>query len=139
VAAFAPRGAVGNSSGQPVFPLRPVGAVPAPDGEGARRPVPAAKKRDLCALILAAGLGKRMQSKTSKLLHAVAGRPMVRHVVESTREAGVSRTVVVVGNQADEVRQAVGDGDKRIAFAFQKEQLGTGHAVLTAERLLQGH
>ena len=46
---------------------------------------------------------------------------------------------MVIGNQADEVRQAIGDHDKRIAFAFQKEQLGTGHAVLSAERQLQGH
>jgi bifunctional UDP-N-acetylglucosamine pyrophosphorylase / glucosamine-1-phosphate N-acetyltransferase len=96
-------------------------------------------KRETLALILAAGLGKRMQSKWSKLLHPIAGRPMVRHVVEATRGAGVTRTVVVIGNQADEVRQAVGDRDKKVAFAFQKEQLGTGHAVLCAERQMQGH
>jgi bifunctional UDP-N-acetylglucosamine pyrophosphorylase/glucosamine-1-phosphate N-acetyltransferase len=51
----------------------------------------------------------------------------------------VARSVVVVGNQADEVRRAIGDGDKRIGFAWQKEQLGTGHAVLSAERQLAGH
>jgi bifunctional UDP-N-acetylglucosamine pyrophosphorylase/glucosamine-1-phosphate N-acetyltransferase len=80
-----------------------------------------------------------MQSRWSKLLHPVAGRPMVRHVVEAMKSAGVARAVIVVGNQADEVRQAVGDHDKRVAFAFQKEQIGTGHAVLCAERQLQGH
>ena len=118
------------------YPLRPVG--PLPDD----RPRPRANnhhKRETLALILAAGLGKRMQSRWSKLLHSVAGRPVVRHVVEATRGAGVARTVVVVGNQAEEVRRAVGDHDKRIAFAFQKEQLGTGHAVLSAERMLAGH
>ena len=118
-----------------VWPLRPVGAIPGNDPPTAR----GAARRELLALVLAAGLGKRMQSKWSKLLHPVAGRPMVRHVVEATKGAGVARAVVVVGNQAEEVRLAVGDLDKRIAFAFQKEQLGTGHAVLCAERQFQGH
>ncbi|HEU4401299.1 MAG TPA: bifunctional UDP-N-acetylglucosamine diphosphorylase/glucosamine-1-phosphate N-acetyltransferase GlmU [Candidatus Polarisedimenticolia bacterium] len=99
----------------------------------------ATRKRDLCTLILAAGQGKRMVSRASKLVHDVAGRPMVRHVVEAAKAAGMSRCVVVVGNQADEVRGAVGDGDKRIAFAYQKDQLGTGHAVLSAERQIAGH
>src|SRR5262245_35210438 len=118
-----------------VWPLRPMGAIPDDQPQTARGQA----RRDVLALVLAAGLGKRMQSKWSKLLHPAAGRPMVRHVVEATKSAGAARAVVVVGNQADEVRQAVGDHDKRVAFAFQKEQLGTGHAVLCAERQLQGH
>ena len=64
---------------------------------------------------------------------------MVRHVVEAARAVGLSRAVVVVGNQADEVRRAIGNEDKRIAFAYQSDQLGTGHAVLSAERQLHGH
>jgi len=119
-------------------PLRPVGPPPAARQDGERRPAVAARRRDLCAMVLAAGLGKRMHSRTSKLVHAIAGRPMVRHVVEAAKSAGVQRTIVVVGNQADDVRGAVGDDDKRIAFAFQKEQLGTGHAVLSADRQLAG-
>jgi bifunctional UDP-N-acetylglucosamine pyrophosphorylase/glucosamine-1-phosphate N-acetyltransferase len=79
-----------------------------------------------------------MLSRTSKLIHKVAGRPMVRHVVEAARTAGASRTVVVIGSQADEVRNAVGNHDKTIAFAYQKDQHGTGHAVLAAERQLHG-
>ncbi len=90
-------------------------------------------------MILAAGMGKRMQSQSTKLVHNVAGRPMVRHVVEAARAAGMSRTVVVVGNQADEVRRAVGENDKRIGFAYQDAQRGTGHAVLSAERHLLGY
>jgi len=90
-------------------------------------------------MILAAGLGKRMLSQFSKLVHNVAGRPMVRHVVEAARAAGMSRTVVVIGNQADEVRRAVGDNDKRVGFAYQDAQRGTGHAVLSAERHLAGY
>jgi bifunctional UDP-N-acetylglucosamine pyrophosphorylase/glucosamine-1-phosphate N-acetyltransferase len=127
--------AAGAGAPNGVWPLRPMGAIPEDDPPAAR----GAARRELLALVLAAGLGKRMQSKWSKLLHPVAGRPMVRHVVEATKSAGVARAVVVVGNQADEVRLAVGDHDKRIAFAFQKEQLGTGHAVLCAERQFQGH
>ena len=90
-------------------------------------------------MILAAGMGKRMQSQSTKLVHNVAGRPMVRHVVEAARAAGMSRTVVVVGNQADEVRRAVGETDKRIGFAYQDSQRGTGHAVLSAEGHLLGY
>jgi bifunctional UDP-N-acetylglucosamine pyrophosphorylase/glucosamine-1-phosphate N-acetyltransferase len=111
----------------------------APRDSPGRKGTASDRKGELLSLVLAAGLGKRMQSRTSKLLHMVAGRPMVRHVVEATKGAGVTRTVVVIGNQADEVRRAIGDRDKRIAFAFQKDQLGTGHAVLSAERQLQGH
>src|SRR5207247_8996287 len=61
------------------------------------------------------------------------------HVVETARAACMSRTVVVVGNQADEVRRAVGENDKRIGFAYQDAQRGTGHAVLSAERHLLGY
>ena len=87
-------------------------------------------------MILAAGLGKRMLSQSSKLVHNVAGRPMVRHVVEAAKAAGVARPVVVIGNQADDVRRAVGENDKRVGFAYQDAQRGTGHAVLSAERHL---
>jgi len=133
----APTGPAGSPALKVPYPLRPVGALPAAEGE--RRPALATRKRDVLALVLAAGLGKRMHSRTSKLVHNVAGRPMVRHVVEAAKGAGVGRTVVVIGSQADEVRSAVGDSDKRIAFAYQKDQLGTGHAVLSAERQLAGY
>ena len=90
-------------------------------------------------MVLAAGLGKRMHSQSTKLIHAIAGRPMVRHVVEAAKAAGMARTVVVVGNQADEVRRAVGENDKRVGFAYQDSQRGTGHAVLSAESQLAGY
>jgi len=83
-------------------------------------------------LILAAGEGKRLKSKTIKLLHPVAGRPMVRWVADAVAALRPRRIVAVVGYQADRVREALeGACD---AFAVQKEQRGTGHAVLTAER-----
>ncbi len=80
------------------------------------------------AIILAAGQGTRMRSRLPKVAHAVAGRSIVRHVVECARAAGVERCVVVVsgGPDADAVRAAAGDG---VRFAVQQEQLGTGHAV----------
>lgn len=134
---FAPRGADSRGNlANSAYPLRPVGPLPDDDRRGKRRD---GRKREVCALVLAAGLGKRMHSRSSKLLHQVAGRPMVRHVIEATRSAGVGQAVVIIGNQAEEVRRAVGDGDKRLAFAFQKEQRGTGHAVLCAERHLRGY
>jgi bifunctional UDP-N-acetylglucosamine pyrophosphorylase / glucosamine-1-phosphate N-acetyltransferase len=116
-----------------------MGAIPPVSEKDGRRASAAHRNREACALILAAGLGKRMLSRTSKLVHEVAGRPMVRHVVEAARAAGVARAVIVVGSQADEVRTAIGHDDKRIAFAYQRDQLGTGHAVLSAERQLHGH
>ncbi|HET6278613.1 MAG TPA: NTP transferase domain-containing protein, partial [Candidatus Polarisedimenticolia bacterium] len=135
--AFAPRGAEGRGNlANSAYPLRPVGPIPDDDKPARRRD---GQKREVCAIVLAAGLGKRMHSRASKLLHQVAGRPMVRHVIEATRQAGVTRAVVIIGSQAEEVRRAVGDGDKRLAFAFQKEQRGTGHAVLCAERHLRGY
>jgi len=79
------------------------------------------------ALIMAAGMGTRMKSKLCKVLHPVAGRPMISYVSDAVRIAGLEKIVVVVGHQSDEVKRAVaGNG---IEFAVQEPQLGTGHAV----------
>ena len=83
---------------------------------------------DLTAVLLAAGKGTRMGSNLPKVLHPVAGRPMVHWVVDAARAAGASPIVLVVGHEADCVRQQfVSDDD--IIFVDQPEQLGTGHAV----------
>ena len=82
------------------------------------------------AIILAAGEGTRMRSSLPKVLHPLAGKPMLHYVVEAAREAGIAKIVVVVGLDADEVRRAAGDG---VAFAVQAERLGTGHALLQAQ------
>jgi bifunctional UDP-N-acetylglucosamine pyrophosphorylase/glucosamine-1-phosphate N-acetyltransferase len=87
-------------------------------------------------LVLAAGLGKRMRSGRIKLLHAVAGRPMVAHVLAAARAIGPSRLITVIGHQADEVREAV--SELCTDFVLQAEQRGTGHAVLRAAPLLKG-
>ncbi len=84
----------------------------------------------LTVVVLAAGKGKRLHSKTIKLLHAVAGRPMVAYVLEAVLALKPDRLVTVVGHQAKQVREAL-EGVPT-AFALQKEQRGTGHAVLRA-------
>ena len=80
------------------------------------------------AIVMAAGAGTRMLSALPKVAHPLAGRPIVRHVIEAARAAGVGDIVVVVGpgDAADAVRAAAGDG---VRFAVQAEPLGTGHAV----------
>ncbi|MHB8516255.1 MAG: bifunctional UDP-N-acetylglucosamine diphosphorylase/glucosamine-1-phosphate N-acetyltransferase GlmU [Dehalococcoidia bacterium] len=83
------------------------------------------------AVVLAAGQGTRMRSVLPKVAHPLAGRPIVRHVVEAAREAGVNDVVVVVGpgSEADAVCAAAGDG---VRFAVQARPLGTGDAVRAA-------
>ncbi|HBO76986.1 MAG TPA: bifunctional N-acetylglucosamine-1-phosphate uridyltransferase/glucosamine-1-phosphate acetyltransferase, partial [Cupriavidus sp.] len=85
-------------------------------------------------VILAAGMGKRMNSALPKVLHPVAGQPMLSHVLDTARTLSPSRLVVVVGHGAELVRKAVGADD--VAFAEQAQQLGTGHAVMQALPLL---
>lgn len=89
------------------------------------------------AIILAAGLGTRMRSRRAKVLHELMGKPLVRHVVSTVRAAGVGRIVVVVGHSAEQVRAALAEDD--VQFVDQKEQLGTGHAVVQARPLLADH
>jgi bifunctional UDP-N-acetylglucosamine pyrophosphorylase/glucosamine-1-phosphate N-acetyltransferase len=83
------------------------------------------------AVVMAAGAGTRMNSRTPKVAHDIAGRPIVRHVVECARTAGVAECIVVVSGGADAaaVRDAAGAG---VRFAVQRQQLGTGDAVAQA-------
>lgn len=91
---------------------------------------------DLCAIVMAAGQGTRMHSDLVKILHPLNGPPMVCHVLELCRRLGVKRTLVVIGYQADRVREAL--GEIPVEFVLQTEQRGTAHAVLQAEPALQG-
>ena len=81
------------------------------------------------AVILAAGQGRRMRSPLAKVLHPVGGKPLIRHVVTTAREAGAQPIVTVVGHQAHDVQKAFSGDDADIVFAVQEEQLGTGHAA----------
>ena len=85
------------------------------------------------AVIMAAGQGTRMRSKLPKVAHPLAGRPILRHVIDAAREAGVDDCVVVVsgGPEADDVRAAAGDG---VRFAVQPGPTGTGGAVEAARK-----
>lgn len=87
--------------------------------------------RSLAVIILAAGLGKRMKSNRAKVLHEVLEKPMVVYVVEAAIPIAGKAVVVVVGNQAEEVRRAVACRAE-VMFALQDQQLGTGHAVKCA-------
>lgn len=90
----------------------------------------------LAGVILAAGEGRRMRSTLPKVLHPLAGTPMVIHVVRAARAAGVARPIVVVGHDRERVAAAL--AEENVAIAVQSDQLGTGHAVLQAEPLLSG-
>lgn len=82
-------------------------------------------------IILAAGLGTRMKSDKAKVLHAILGRPMILYVVDTARCVAGDNVVLVVGHQADVVRATVSE-QATVKYAFQAEQLGTGHAVMCA-------
>ena len=87
-------------------------------------------------LILAAGLGKRMRSDLPKVLHPLAGRPLLAHVLDTARALGASRVVVVHGHGGEKVRAAF--PDPAIEWVPQADQLGTGHAVQQAMPRLEG-
>lgn len=89
---------------------------------------------NVTAVILAAGHGTRMKSDLLKVLHPVGGKPMLGHLVENCRKAGIGRIVVVVGVQQERVRAYLGDS---VEYAVQEPQLGTGHAVMVTEPLLR--
>lgn len=87
------------------------------------------------AIILAAGQGTRMKSKLYKVMHPVAGKPMVGHVYDQVNASGVDKTVTIVGVGAETVQDYLGDKSE---YSLQEEQLGTAHAVMQAENRLQG-
>jgi bifunctional UDP-N-acetylglucosamine pyrophosphorylase/glucosamine-1-phosphate N-acetyltransferase len=96
---------------------------------------PAAGPGSLAAVILAAGLGKRMRSKLPKVLHPLVGQPLIGHVLRALAPLAPARTVLVVGHGGERVRATVGD---TVEYVEQREQLGTGHAALQARPLLDG-
>ena len=83
-----------------------------------------------CALILAAGKGTRMHSKKPKVLHTILGEPLLGHVAGALRPLFGEAVWAVIGHEADMVRAAFAGRDLR--FVEQKEQLGTGHALMVA-------
>ena len=86
----------------------------------------------LNVVVLAAGKGTRMRSNKPKVLHPLAGDTLLNHVLNSAQSLGASRLCVVIGHEAEQVRQSVGEGEKNVVFVEQNPQLGTGHAVQLA-------
>lgn len=82
------------------------------------------------AIVLAAGKGTRMKSQKYKVLHEVAGKSMIEHVIDNVKHSGVETIVTIVGHGADSVKETLG---KQSLYSFQEEQLGTAHAVRMAE------
>ncbi|NIQ02771.1 MAG: NTP transferase domain-containing protein, partial [Nitrospinaceae bacterium] len=92
--------------------------------------------KELAVLILAAGKGTRMRSDRAKVLHLLDSRPLLIHVLDTVAVLKPRRIIVVVGHQAGEV-QSICQG-RTVEFVEQRDQLGTGHAVLQAQEALSG-
>lgn len=91
--------------------------------------------KDAAAVILAAGKGVRMESDLPKVFHPLAGKPMLEHVIGTIRSLGIRKTYVVVGHKKELIIDHF--RDYGVTFVEQKEQLGTGHAVMQAEPYLK--
>lgn len=85
-------------------------------------------------VILAAGMGKRMNSDLPKVLHSLAGKPLLSHVLDTARSLNPDKLIVVYGHGGEQVQQEIAGND--LAFVKQEPQLGTGHAVMQALSLL---
>lgn len=95
-------------------------------------------KKEAVAVVLAAGKGTRMKTELPKVAVPLNGKPLLNHVIDHLKEAGINDIVIVVGYKKEEV-QALCAGIPGIRFAEQKEQLGTAHAVLSAEEFVKSH
>ena len=93
------------------------------------------KDHPVNALILAAGLGTRMKSSRAKVLHEVHSKPMLLHVMDTVKKLNLDHIYVIVGHQREKVAELV--TGYQADCIVQEKQLGTGHAVLCAEKELQ--
>ncbi len=89
----------------------------------------------LTSIILAGGKGTRMRANIPKVLHPLGGRPMLEYVIDMANNVGSSRVIIIIGYQAEKLRNIF--SCEGVEFAEQKEQLGTGHAVLQAEGMMK--
>lgn len=95
-------------------------------------------ERKAAVIILGAGLGTRMKSNKAKVLHEILQKPMVLYVVGTAKKIAGDNVILVIGHQAEKVRRVVAE-KAEVLFALQKEQLGTGHAVLCALPYIPSH
>jgi bifunctional UDP-N-acetylglucosamine pyrophosphorylase/glucosamine-1-phosphate N-acetyltransferase len=89
----------------------------------------------VAAVLLAAGQGTRMKSNLPKVLHSLAGKPMLWHTLQALNQAATEKPVVIVGHEASQVMEFVGDAADCV---LQEPQLGTGHAAMQAGPVLEG-
>jgi bifunctional UDP-N-acetylglucosamine pyrophosphorylase / glucosamine-1-phosphate N-acetyltransferase len=89
---------------------------------------------ELAAIILAAGQGTRMRSDLPKVLHCIAGKPMLQYSIDLVAGLTQQPPLVIVGHKAEDVQKAIGD---QARFAIQQEQLGTAHALQTAQPVIE--
>ncbi|MEH3068535.1 MAG: bifunctional UDP-N-acetylglucosamine diphosphorylase/glucosamine-1-phosphate N-acetyltransferase GlmU [Aeromicrobium erythreum] len=94
--------------------------------------MPETSSSPVTAIVLAAGAGTRMKSRTAKVLHELGGRSMLVHALQAVRQVGAARVVAVVGHDREQVSAAVTAHDAGVVQAVQEEQRGTGHAVRVA-------
>ena len=92
----------------------------------------------IALIILAAGQGTRMNSDKPKVLHKLAGAPLLWHAMKTGAQIGADKTVVVVGHGGEAVEKSVKTFDPQAEIVWQKEQNGTGHAVQQAQSALAG-
>ncbi len=89
---------------------------------------------ELAVVVLAAGSGTRMKSKISKVVHKVAGKPMISHVTQTAQALNPQKIIVVVSDNYEQVKSSVGED---VQYCIQKEQLGTAHALLQTKDLFK--
>jgi len=87
------------------------------------------------AIVLAAGRGTRMKSNIPKVIHKILEKPMIMHVIDNLKEAQVGEIISIIGYKAEMVKEII-DGNSK--YAYQIDQLGTGHAIMMAEEHLSG-
>src|SRR5262252_2214475 len=117
------RAAAGRSRGSGASGRRSAARTPS----GAERGAPASP---LAIVILAAGAGKRMKSALPKVLQPLAGRPLLKHVIDTALTLSPAAVYVVYGHGGERVREAL--SDEPVSWTLQAERLGTGHAVRQA-------
>ena len=96
------------------------------------------EQKPLLTIILAAGKGTRMKSELPKVLHSVAGQPMVSHVINVAKQAGSQKQALVIGHKAEMIRSEM-SSEESLDIYIQEEQLGTAHAVLSAREAISNH
>ena len=92
----------------------------------------------IATIILAAGQGSRMKSDIPKVLHKIASAPMLWHTMQSAAQIEADKTIVVVGHGGTETSDAAHEFNADAKIVWQKEQNGTGHAVMQAKDELEG-